>query len=425
MQLDDLHAAVLAEPDSDEPRLVYADALQAAGDPRGEFIAIQCELARLGCDRTRLALWGQVSETMPHPRRDWIGDGFVTDDLVRIAALRERERALLAAHAASWVVEPLFEYRFRRGFIDHAYISDMATRDDLFSAAPLLRSMELTQYGAEPFGDARLSQLEQLRFTTREQEERDAFIACAPRLEHLRELAFYPLERELSFPLVELPFLNQLEALELYHHAAEDLDEVLAIARVRDLRLGSLNEPALVLASLASCPQAAQLEILDLSLSGVGEALAPCLASAYLQPLQALRVWEDETRWRGMAGATVQAIAHLPHLRLLDLGGNKFAKRRELAQLCGGLPALHQLGLSGCELDDDDVRTLVSSPLFARLGILDLATNQITDRGVHPFVSARSPSLRVLDLRGNPIGPGTLAELRVRLAPLIVLGDQR
>lgn len=44
--LDALLAAVYASPDADEPRLVYADALQEIGDPRGEFIALQFKRAR-------------------------------------------------------------------------------------------------------------------------------------------------------------------------------------------------------------------------------------------------------------------------------------------------------------------------------------------------------------------------------------------
>lgn len=42
----DLLAAVLAAPDDDEPRLVYADFLQERGDPRGELIVVQCKVAR-------------------------------------------------------------------------------------------------------------------------------------------------------------------------------------------------------------------------------------------------------------------------------------------------------------------------------------------------------------------------------------------
>lgn len=42
---DTLLAAVLAAPDDDAPRLVYADALIQRGDPWGEMIVISCELA--------------------------------------------------------------------------------------------------------------------------------------------------------------------------------------------------------------------------------------------------------------------------------------------------------------------------------------------------------------------------------------------
>ena len=37
-----LLAAIYADPESSAARLIYADALQEAGDPRGEFIALQC-----------------------------------------------------------------------------------------------------------------------------------------------------------------------------------------------------------------------------------------------------------------------------------------------------------------------------------------------------------------------------------------------
>ena len=39
--------AVLENPDDDTPRLIYADWLEERGDPRGEFIRVQCELANM------------------------------------------------------------------------------------------------------------------------------------------------------------------------------------------------------------------------------------------------------------------------------------------------------------------------------------------------------------------------------------------
>src|SRR4051812_20970225 len=41
-----LHAAVLADPDDDAPRLVYADWLGERGEPWGELIAVQLARAR-------------------------------------------------------------------------------------------------------------------------------------------------------------------------------------------------------------------------------------------------------------------------------------------------------------------------------------------------------------------------------------------
>jgi uncharacterized protein (TIGR02996 family) len=37
---------IIDEPDNDGPRMVYSDWLEEQGDPRGEFIRIQCEIAR-------------------------------------------------------------------------------------------------------------------------------------------------------------------------------------------------------------------------------------------------------------------------------------------------------------------------------------------------------------------------------------------
>src|SRR5688572_9165059 len=62
-----LLADVLANPADDDARLVYADALIAAGDPRGEFIAVQVELAKRGDktekqDKQTKPLWDKFRE---------------------------------------------------------------------------------------------------------------------------------------------------------------------------------------------------------------------------------------------------------------------------------------------------------------------------------------------------------------------------
>jgi uncharacterized protein (TIGR02996 family) len=71
---------ILAHPFDDGPRLVYADRLDERGDPRGEFIRVQCEIAREGdliCLRTGTRL-------------DWYA-GFAPRCRCRPCRLRRRE----------------------------------------------------------------------------------------------------------------------------------------------------------------------------------------------------------------------------------------------------------------------------------------------------------------------------------------------
>ncbi len=99
-----LLAAVIAEPDDDAPRLVYADHLSSEGDPRGEFIQVQCMLRR--------RLWGAdgrggASKGDPSPPN--------------AEMLRAREMELFAAHAKAWLASArpyIQSWSWRRGFLE-------------------------------------------------------------------------------------------------------------------------------------------------------------------------------------------------------------------------------------------------------------------------------------------------------------------
>src|SRR5215472_881331 len=119
--LEQLTEAVLEAPDDDAPRLSLAAALAAKGDPRGEFIHAQVELARLapGDERDRLA---------------------------------RRARELLVRHEAEWV-EPVADavtaWRFHRGFIDDVTLDAevlLANAETLFTTAPI-RSLRVHEAG--------------------------------------------------------------------------------------------------------------------------------------------------------------------------------------------------------------------------------------------------------------------------------------
>ncbi len=77
-------------PDDDTPRLIFADWLEEQGDPRGEFVRLQCQLARLPLDDPRRPAW------------------------------LSRERALLARYRSTWLGplrEPTWRSEFVRGLV--------------------------------------------------------------------------------------------------------------------------------------------------------------------------------------------------------------------------------------------------------------------------------------------------------------------
>jgi uncharacterized protein (TIGR02996 family) len=121
--------AVCENPADDAPRLVYADSLDERGDPRGEFIRLGCELARLrpGPDEHRKAsvMLARHSKGAPIPLRGRTP-----------AVLLVREQLLLDAHWRTWAApvaaafgrtQPLADFgrdglsyvrwRWRRGFV--------------------------------------------------------------------------------------------------------------------------------------------------------------------------------------------------------------------------------------------------------------------------------------------------------------------
>jgi uncharacterized protein (TIGR02996 family) len=66
--------AIKETPEDDAPRLVFADWLEEQGDPRGEFLRLQCALARLGeADPARAPLDGREWELRECHEAEWLG----------------------------------------------------------------------------------------------------------------------------------------------------------------------------------------------------------------------------------------------------------------------------------------------------------------------------------------------------------------
>jgi uncharacterized protein (TIGR02996 family) len=339
----ELVSEIVAAPDDDAPRLVYADWLSARGDPLGELIVTQCALdqAETG-DRP-------TAETRP---------------------LRARVRALVDAHGATWL-DPLFDitagyYELRRGFVEHVML--MQPRLDaagLLEAAPLLRSVAATQEAAGPiFAAAEILPIDAIRLsgaTTLATIGRAS--AALPRLRRL-----------------------ELRNLRIDASSVRDLARLGAALDHLDVELSRPLACDHVLPELVTRPGRDRLRSLALANTQLAD-LAPL---GELPALVALELTAIPAR-----------VPSLPALTDLGLG-----KRTDIdpIELLATLPALRRLRIVHGRLGDAAAIAIASSPEVARLTRLDLSHNAIGPSGARAL--ADSPHLHglvELDLRFNPI----------------------
>lgn len=140
-----LLAGVLAAPHDDAPRLVLADWLTEQGDPRGEFIQVQCALGR--------ALFGAEGK--------WVLGGRKALPFETREQLEAREQELLQAYEKQWIApirKVVRQWGFKRGFVNHV-IADVATFAAALLGAPLLSKVTALNLEGNPLGQKCLEAL--------------------------------------------------------------------------------------------------------------------------------------------------------------------------------------------------------------------------------------------------------------------------
>ncbi|MBL8796660.1 MAG: TIGR02996 domain-containing protein [Planctomycetia bacterium] len=167
--------SVLESPDDDAPRLVYADWLEERGDPRAEFIRVQCAAARLPADDLRLpGLQARAKQLLAHAR-DWSAPlglepeacefrrGFV--EAVEVATDRFLERPDALFHSAPIrQIHFLHATRHLRELADCPWLAKLATLDLSANAlrdagaAILAASPHLTRLAALDLGGCEIHQ---------------------------------------------------------------------------------------------------------------------------------------------------------------------------------------------------------------------------------------------------------------------------
>lgn len=342
--------AIAADPESDTPRLVYADWLLETGDGLGELIVAQIHLAA-------------------HP-----------DD----PALRRRVADLMTVHAAK-VIEglPLTDPVFRRGFVEGGRIGAKDLRNagtTLVERLPLLHELEVycdeaATSLAKPLGSPLVGRLRALTLLYGDTFDR-ALAALSGNLaaSGLRTLRLKgcALEAAACKPLAQSSALQALHVLEIGSTPlGPDGAAVLAKARFAPtLRELSLWKTGLGDQGATQLGAFAQLEALDLSFNG--------LTAAGLGSL----------------------LRRCPGVRRLNLRANKFGPGGAAA--LAGL-TLTALDLEGTVLGDAGIAELQKLDL-GQLRTLSLASNGLTEAGVAAVASLAMPRLALLDLSGNTPG---------------------
>lgn len=232
--------AILADPDDDAPRLIYADWLDENGDSdRAEFIRLQIALA---------------AGAKGDPRRP---------------ELTRRERQLLGAHGREWaapVAGKGLSWTFRRGFIEGVNVAAptfLSRAADLFAAAPI-RHVRLVSIGPNA--------------------PRLAACPALARVASLDLAGCRPGPGQLAV-LLASPYLTRLETLNLrndglWSSGVEVLVQSRVLASLTRLELGNnqLHDAGAV--RLAACPRLTRLRRLGLRWNGIGNAGAVALATS-------------------------------------------------------------------------------------------------------------------------------------------------
>ena len=379
-EADAFERAILENPDDLASYSAYADWLQEHGDPHGEFIAVQLALE---------------DETRPKEAR---------------AALKKRERQLLAANEGAWLGKlvryldpeedendprPRVTYRWRRGFIAELDVQcvtiGIGRAVASCPAARMLRALRIRR--SEHYWGFH-------------SDRGEARVATPPDFD----------EHYGYFELLGSPCLRSVRVF----RTGDDEDEP-PEDRWTDCHS---HLPGLELL-LVAMPRVEELHLLSNSCN-----LRTFFSSPDLTRLRVLRAYHLGRR-RGEEGyeypldvlAANPAFANLTHLQFhphwpeegWEATARSYIPLDQVRALVRSphLTKLTHLQLRLSDMGDDGVREIIASGILKRLKWLDLRHGCITDEGAALLaVWPDAKNLERLDLSRNAVTAGGLAALR-------------
>ncbi|HXK20019.1 MAG TPA: ankyrin repeat domain-containing protein, partial [Polyangiaceae bacterium] len=363
MDEDRLLKEVVARPEDDAPRLAYAKWLGEQGDPRGELIALSCEVAR-------------------NPNKT-------------------KERRLKKLHDSLWpawraelrgFVSGAY-YSIRRGFIERAECIDgrsyAPAAEALQRRAPMLRSFLVT-YATNLVVDTApmLHEIEVPSFVALDDFKA---IATGKGARDLCKLVLVKASPNTAamLALAELP--QAIETLDLgFDGRLVDFDRVAVAERL-----------------------AARTHLRELQLKQVKNLDRASRALAGIPSLEKLLLQNADMKSDGLLALT----EGLKSLQVLDVSENyieSYASDLDAGKLLDlASPKLRELRLNKLGLSDAQAIAIAASPRATALTHLDLARNDIGDEGALALAQSKHlRNLASLNLNANAISSSTTELLR-------------
>lgn len=307
-------ASILANPDDKKPRTIYADLLQDRGDPRGEFIALQCARADLD------------------------------DADPRVADLDATIAALLKKHKKAWTAfgdNKGARWEYRRGFVEKLSID---AKDLLANAARI--------FAAEPIEELNVWKIDE-----------SPTLRANSRLAPILELPLHRIKR-LSLARCDLTEAD---------YAALARATTLGNVELLDLTNGgSVESPVAPLAAATSLPKLRELKLTG---AMIGDDQLATLAASPTLRMSRLILQRNDLTAAGMKALASAAWA--PQLVHLDLSSNEMIQDEGLEALATSerLTSLESLVLSYVGLYERAADLILASPVLAKLKMLDVSNN--------------------------------------------------
>jgi uncharacterized protein (TIGR02996 family) len=395
--------AILAAPDDDAPRLVYADWLLGQGDSRssmlGELIQLQCRLAEDLTTAARRKMRIAENKLLAGYEAQTAGDisellGFARDARV-------------------------VKVQLRRGFVHRikAPVSLLKRLDEVAAIAPLLEEIEVqaempfdqsTVLTPSDFESAHLARVRAIRFSLPQITLSSVeVIARAPLLANIR-----------SFGMVGTHWAPRGDAMV---HFGAAMAKVLVASPVLKLTSLELDENALFNAGVETLlTNSWSLESLSIANNGC---TGPAFRSVARAPTMASvkRLVMSSTRY--VAPEQIAELASSPHLRglqALDIERCDLGKEGIKAFLDAfDLPNLEELIIASNTIAEAGGLTLAASNKLRGLRVLDITKNRLSKKAI----SALADSMQFVNLKKLLLHDRDTPDTRATLAGSKVLAN--